>query len=672
MTDIKGVGAELAKKFAVLGIRNVAELIDYYPRRYDDYSVLTPIVDMVPGMVTTQARITSLTGRYVRRGMHITEAVATDASGSVKLVWFNQPYRAGAIKNDHEYYISGELALKAGRFSIASPSLELVSSFPVNTARIVPVYRETKGFKSSQIRKALTQVLPVIRSLPETLPDWVLERFSLMSYAESIEMIHFPKSPHHLERARKRLGFEEVFGLTMAALLNKHELLVEKAVKIPFDEGLAKEFVSHLPFSLTDDQRKVIWQIYLDMQKAQPMNRLVEGDVGSGKTVVAAMAAVMAMRQGFQVALMAPTELLARQHAETLIELLKPLGYAEEVVLLVGGLSASQKKIAQDKIRSGEAQLLVGTHALIQDKVDMHSLGLVIVDEQHRFGVEQRKALQAKAGHALHVLNMTATPIPRSLALTLYGELDISVIASKPAGRKPIKTKIASPNSRAQLYEKIEHELAAGRQMFVVCPLVSDSDSLPAKSAEQMFEELSKGAFKRQRIGLLHGKMKADAKDAVMQQFANHELDILVATTVIEVGVNVPNATVMLVENAERFGLAQIHQLRGRVGRSDHQGYCYLMMGDSSSPSKRLRALETSSDGFRLAELDLELRGPGAIYGSMQHGQLDLRIAKLSDTKLIADARTAAADFIERGSDLLQYKQLHDRVQKLRAVTNLN
>lgn len=672
VTGIKGVGPELAKKFAILGIRNVAELIDYYPRRYDDYSVLTPIIDMVPGMVTTQAKITSVTGHYVRRGMHITEAVATDITGSVKLVWFNQPYRAGAIKNDHEYYISGELALKAGRFSIASPSLELVSSFPVNTARIVPVYRETKGFKSAQIRKALTQVLPVIRSLPETLPDWVLERFSLMSYAESIEMIHFPVSPKHLEHARKRLGFEEVFGLTMAALLNKHELLVEKAVKIPFNEDLAKEFVSHLPFSLTDDQRKVIWQIYLDMQKAQPMNRLVEGDVGSGKTVVAAMAAVMAMRQGFQAALMAPTELLARQHAETLVELLRPLGYADEVVLLVGGLSTAQKKLAHDKIRSGEARLLVGTHALIQDKVDMHSLGLVVVDEQHRFGVEQRKALQAKAGHALHVLNMTATPIPRSLALTLYGELDISVIASKPAGRKPIKTKIASPNSRAQLYEKIESELQAGRQMFVVCPLVADSDALPAKSAEQMFEELSRGAFKHHRIGLLHGKMKPDIKDAVMQQFANHELDILVATTVIEVGVNVPNATVMLVENAERFGLAQIHQLRGRVGRSDHQGYCYLMMGDSSSPSKRLRALETSSDGFRLAELDLELRGPGAIYGSMQHGQLDLRIAKLSDTKLIADARTAAADFIERGSDLLQYKQLHDRVQKLRAVTNLN
>ncbi len=402
------------------------------------------------------------------------------------------------------------------------------------------------------------------------------------------------------------------------------------------------------------------------------MNRLVEGDVGSGKTVVATMAAVMAIKHGYQVALMAPTELLARQHAETIYELLKPLGMQEELSLLVGGLKTAQKKTAQSRIKSGEIRFMIGTNALIQEKVDMHKLGLVIVDEQHRFGVEQRKALLAKAGHALHVLNMTATPIPRSLALTLYGELDISVIDTKPAGRKIIKTKIVSPNSRKQLYEKIESELGAGRQMFVVCPLITESDVLVAKSAEQTYEELSKGAFSHRKVGLLHGKMKPEEKDAIMQQFARHELDILVATTVIEVGVNVPNATVMLVENAERFGLAQLHQLRGRVGRSDDQGYCFLMMGDSTAPSRRLRALESSSDGFALAELDLEIRGPGAIYGTMQHGALDLRIAKLTDTKLIALARQAAQEFIDKQEDLLQYSQLHDRTQKLRAVTNLN
>jgi ATP-dependent DNA helicase RecG len=315
---------------------------------------------------------------------------------------------------------------------------------------------------------------------------------------------------------------------------------------------------------------------------------------------------------------------------------------------------------------------MVGTNALIQEKVDMHRLGLVVVDEQHRFGVDQRKALQAKAGHMPHVLHMTATPIPRSLALTLYGELDISVIDTKPAGRLPIITKIVSPNSRPQLYKTIDEQLEAGRQMFVVCPLITESTALKANAAEKVYEDLSKRAFKHRRVGLLHGKMKAEDKDKVMQQFVDHELDILVSTTVIEVGVNVPNATVMLIENAERFGLAQAHQLRGRVGRSEHQGYCYLMMGDSSAPSQRLRALESSQDGFRLAEMDLELRGPGAIYGTSQHGELDLRVAKLSDRKLIAAARNGAQAFIDKHEDLKAYKDLYVRVSALRAITNLN
>lgn len=672
LTEVKGVGEELAKKFKILGVNSVRDLIYYYPRRYDDYSNVQPLGKIKPGVVTIKAVIKQAKGRYARRGLHVTEAVASDDTGSVRIVWFNQPYRAQALKNDQEYYISGEFALKAQRLSIMNPSVELVSSFPVNTARIVPIYRETKGFKSAQIRKAIAQVLPLLNQMPETLPEWIIKHYKLISHADAVKTMHFPESPAALVAARQRLGFEEVFGLTLAALLNKYELLHEEAISIPFDEKLAKDFVSHLPFTLTDAQRKTVWQIYQDMQKTQPMNRLVEGDVGSGKTVVAAMAAVMAMQQGFQVALMAPTELLARQHAETIYELLKPLNLADEVSLLIGGLKPAQKKEAHSRIKSGDVRFIIGTHALIQDKVDMHRLGLVVVDEQHRFGVEQRKALQAKAGHALHVLNMTATPIPRSLALTLYGELDISVIDTKPAGRKIIKTKIASPNSRKQLYEKIEEELEAGRQMFVVCPLVSESDMLPAKSAEQTYEELRKGPFKHRRVGLLHGKMKPDEKDAIMQQFANHELDILVATTVIEVGVNVPNATVMLIENAERFGLAQIHQLRGRVGRSEHQGYCYLMMSDSSEPSRRLRALESSSDGFALAELDLEIRGPGAIYGTMQHGQLDLRIAKLTDVKLIAAARRAAQEFIDRDENLVQYKELHSRINRLRAVTNLN
>lgn len=671
-TDVRGVGDEVAKKLAILGVKTVRQLIEYYPRRYDDYSQVQAINQIRPGVVTIKASIKQAGGRYVRRGMHITEAAASDDTGSVRLVWFNQPYRAASLKTDQDYYISGDFGLRRQRLTIQNPSIELVSSFPVNTARIVPVYRETKGFKSTQIRKALREVMPLIKTLPETLPEWLVDEERLMTRPEAVEQIHFPANRESLIAARRRLGFEEVFELTLAALMNKYELMREQAVMITFDEKLARNFVKHLPFHLTNDQKRVVWQIYQDMQKANPMNRLLEGDVGSGKTVVAAMAAVMAIQQGFQVALMAPTELLARQHAETIYKLLEPLGMSEQVGLLVGGLTPAQKTFAQKRIAKGDIMFMIGTNALIQEKVDMHKLGLVIIDEQHRFGVDQRKKLQAKAGHMPHVLSMTATPIPRSLALTLYGELDISLIATKPANRKPIETELVPLVSRHTIYESIESELASERQAFVVCPLISESEFLPSKSAEQVYEELSKKYFKHRRVGLLHGKLKPAEKDAIMQQFVNHKLDLLVSTTVIEVGVDVPNATVMVIENADRFGLAQIHQLRGRVGRSEHQGYCYLMLSDNQAPSPRLRALEQSSDGFKLAEYDLELRGPGAIYGTYQHGQLDLRIAKLTDIKLITAARNRAQEFIDKREDLLKYTELYERVKRNRSVTNLN
>ncbi|MCA9332076.1 ATP-dependent DNA helicase RecG [Candidatus Saccharibacteria bacterium] len=672
LSEVKGVGSGVLEKLARLGIHSVSDLLEYFPRRYEDYSQIVAIDDIKPGMVTIQAKIMQVKGRYVRRGMHITEAVASDDTGSVRLIWFNQPYRANALKNDVEYYISGDFGLRRQYLTIQNPSTELVSEFPLSTARIVPIYRETKGLKSQQLRKILRSCITEVRVLAETLPDWLVTEQHLMSRANAVETIHFPHSSEKLEKAKERLGFEEVFQLTLAALLNKYELLQEVSVEVAFDEKLAKDFVKHLPFTLTDAQKRAIWQIYLDMQKSQPMNRLLEGDVGSGKTVVAAMAAVMAIKAGFQVAFMAPTEILAKQHAKTIHRLFEPLGLSEVVGLLVGGQKPTQKRLTHEAIASGRTKLIIGTHALIQEKVDMHRLGLVVVDEQHRFGVEQRKALQSKAGHMPHVLNMTATPIPRSLALTLYGEMDISIIDTKPEGRKPIITSIQSPNSRKQLYEKIDTELDEGRQMFVVTPLIRESDSLPAKSAEEVYTGLRQGFFKNKKIGLLHGKMKPADKDRVMQMFAKRQLDILVSTTVIEVGVDIPNATIMLIENAERFGLAQIHQLRGRVGRSEHQGYCYLMMGDSSEPSRRLRALEQTDNGFKLAEMDLEIRGPGAIYGTIQHGQLDLRIAKLTDTKLISQARQAAQEFIDRGENLLEYSQLHERVQSIRAVTNLN
>ncbi len=671
ITDIKGVGPELAKKLATVGIGTISGLINYYPRRYDDYSHVLPIAQIKPGIVTIRAQILQAKGRYVRRGMHITEAVASDKSGSVRLVWFNQPYRATAIKHGAEYYISGQFGLSYRRLSIMNPSMELVSAFPVSTARIVSIYPETKGLKSLQIRKAMKDIVPFMKLLPETLPLWLVREHDLTGHSEALMAIHFPANAKELEAAQKRLGFEEVFELTLASLLNKYELASENALKIAFKERLAKEFVSHLPFKLTDAQRRATWQIYKDLEKTQPMNRLLEGDVGSGKTVVATMAALMAMEQSFQVAFMAPTELLARQHADTVHKLLEPLGFADQVSLLVGSLSPAQKKLAHTQIKNGAIRLIIGTHALIAEKVDMHSLGLIIIDEQHRFGVQQRKKLQAKAGHALHVLSMTATPIPRSLALTLYGELDISVIDSKPINRQPIITKIASPVERTRVYEKIKEELKAGRQMFVVTPLISESDLSNAASAEKTYEQVKKD-FSKYKVGLLHGRLKSDEKNQVMAKFVRGELDILVATTVIEVGVDVPNATVMLIENPERFGLAQIHQLRGRVGRSEHQGYSYLMLSDNQPPSQRLRALESNDDGFKLAELDLELRGPGAIYGTLQHGQLDLRIAKLTDTKLIASARNSAQEFMDKKENLARYPELNKKITALRAVTNLN
>ncbi len=670
--ELKGVGDEVAKKLLALGIKTVGDLITNYPRRYEDYSHITDIKDLKPGHVTLEAKISHVTGRYVRRAMHITEAIATDNTGSVRLVWFNQPYRGGGIKANQAYFISGEFALRRGRFSIANPSVELVSNFPVNTARIIPIYRETKGLKSFTIRRLVRQAISDAGELKDHLPDWIIKEQKLMDFADAVMEMHFPSSAKQLEKAKKRLGFEEVFELSLAALLNKFELYKNKALSIAFHEELARDFVAKLPFKLTNAQRKAAWQVFQDMAKSQPMNRLLEGDVGSGKTLVATMAALMALKQGFQAALMAPTEILARQHTHNIHKLLASVDYEDHVGLLIGGFSSKEKELIHKKIAKGDIGLMVGTHALISEKVDIHKLGLIIVDEQHRFGVDQRKKLQTKAGHMPHVLHMTATPIPRSLALTLYGELDISILDEMPPNRQPIATKIWSPNSRKQLNEKLDNEIDEGRQVFVVCPLIEDSETSGGLSVEEVYERISKHEFRHRRVGLLHGRLKSAEKEDVMKKFVNREYDILVCTTVIEVGVDIPNASVMVIEGAERFGLAQIHQLRGRVGRGQNQSYCYLIPSDSRAPGRRLEALEKMTDGFKLAELDLQLRGPGAIYGIMQHGALDLRVANLSDIKLIASARKCAQEFIDKQENLKKYPHLESRVGILRAVTNLN
>lgn len=667
---IKGVGPETAKKLAKLGVETIFDLLTFWPRRYDDYSEVLPIKDIKPGAVTVKASIESIKTKRVRRGMHITEGVIRDETSAIRVVWFNQPYREKYFKNGKDYYFSGLYDFSFNRYVLQNPSVEEAKEFTANTARIVPIYPQTKGLDSRDIRKALSEITGMFQELPETLPEWITKEHDFMSYAEAAYQLHWPENQTKLSEARDRIGFEEVFAYVLAGQLNKKQAEDEIALKIQFDTELAKQYTGALPFTLTPAQKQAAWDILQDIDKETPMNRLLEGDVGSGKTVVAAFAAYIAANQGIQTAFIAPTELLARQHAQTLADILEPLGI--KIGLLTSAVKGKAKDALKKQLAAGEVDIVIGTHALLQESVEFHRLGLIVVDEQHRFGVKQRQKLVDKAHKIPHILSMTATPIPRSLALTVYGELDISIISEKPKNRLPIETTIWSPNSRAQLYQIIDDEIKAGRQAFVVCPLIDDSEGSEVKSVNEEVKRLKKDIFKTRRIGTLHGKMKDEEKAAVMQEFAACKLDILVSTTVIEVGIDIPNASVMLIEGADQFGLAQLHQLRGRVGRGEHQGYCYLVPTTSQKPSKRLRAMESTRDGFKLAEMDLEIRGPGAIYGSKQHGALDLKIANITDLSLIKNAKNAAETFIKKNEDLQNYPQLKERVQKSLSLTYLN
>lgn len=670
ITDIKGVASKVAALYRRLDIASVEDLIYHFPRRYEDYSQVLKIKDIRPGPVTLKVKVESVNARYVRRGLHITEALVSDGTGQQRIVWFNQPYRKAAIRRDKPYYVSGEYAMTGDRYQITSPSMELVSSFPKNTARIVPVYHETKGLKSHQIRKHIEAVLPVIDGMGETLPQVATAEAAVMPLNQALRNLHFPKDNQILAQAKDRLGFEELYEITLAGLINKQELAKKKGNKIKFKAKLARDFVASLEFDMTDAQRKAAWQVLSDLDSLKPMNRLVEGDVGSGKSVVAAMAVLMASSSGYQTAYMAPTEILARQQYEALGQMLSSFGVRTE--LYTGALSAQDKSSATQNIEEGRVQLVVGTHALIEKHPKFHNLALAIIDEQHRFGVNQREKLLGKANATPHVLTMTATPIPRTLSLTLYGELDVSIIDELPPGRQPVDSQIVSPANRAEVYRDIDRQLAAGRQAYVICPLVDDSDKLGVKSVKSEAERLSQGPFKHRRIAVVHGKLKSQQKEQVMSDFLAGEYDILVSTTVVEVGVNVPNATVMLVEGAERFGLAQLHQLRGRIRRSSHKPVFYMMTSEVAAPPKRLRYVASTDNGFKLAELDLKLRGPGEIYGRRQHGELDLRLANLTDIKQINQAKAAAEKTIQTGLNLLQYPRLSARVNNLRKITNLN
>lgn len=670
ITSVKGVGEKIAEQFAQAGIYTVNDLVTFLPRRHEDFSDVSRIADITPGKKTIKARCEKIATRPVRRGLRITTATLVDETGKLQAVWFNQPYREKQLKTGEEFLFSGEFEFNYNKYQLTNPTAEKASEIPVSSDRIVPVYSAIKGLKSQVVRKILTELKPLITMYPETLPKAVVASEKLISHADALMGMHFPKNQQDIEQARERLGFEELFQLLLASQLNKQENARLDGWHIPFDKNVVASFVKELPFALTDAQRRAAWEIIQDFERKTPMNRLLQGDVGSGKTVVAGLAARQAAHAGFQSAIMAPTEILAQQHAETLTKLLEPFGLT--VGLLTGSVKGAARTTLNAMIEQGKVDVVVGTHALIQQSVHFHKLGFVAIDEQHRFGVKQRQELLKKSDKMPHLLAMTATPIPRSLALTVYGELDVSILNELPKGRKPIATKLWSPNSTAQLYEKIDAEIANGRQAYVICSLIDENPENDIKSVEAEYKKLRQSVFKHRTIGLLHGKLKSEEKDAVMQSFASGETDILVSTTVVEVGVDVPNATVMLIENADRFGLSQLHQLRGRVGRSSHQSYCFLVMSDSSKPSQRLREIEKSNDGFYLAEVDLQLRGPGEIYGRAQHGALNLQIATLADTRLIKRAQNAARLFVQTGDDLVQYKQLAEQVSQYQRLTTLN
>jgi len=670
LEKIKGVGPKVAEQFADAGLLTVGDLINFLPRAHEDYSAITRIIDIAPGKRTIKAKCEKIATRPVRRGLRITTATLADDSGKLQAVWFNQPYRETQLKSGEEFFFSGEFEFNYNRYQLTNPSAERVSEMPVQTDRVLPVYRAIKGLKTPLVRKILAELKPLITMLPESLPEDVIKTEKLLSRSDAILAMHFPKTVEDIEKARERLAFEELFELLLASQLNRQENSKLEGWHIPFNQPVVKQFVEKLPFSLTNAQRLTVWEIIQDFERKVPMNRLLQGDVGAGKTVVAGIAALQAAHGGFQTALMAPTEILATQHAETLMKLLSPFNI--RVGLLTGSVKGAARKTLYEAIRTGEVDVVVGTHALIQETVHFHRLGFVVIDEQHRFGVSQRQELLKKSEFMPHMLAMTATPIPRSLALTVYGELDISILNELPKGRKPIKTKIWSPNSRAQLYTLVDEEINAGRQAYVICTLIDNNPDNELKSVQNEYKKLQNSIFKHRRIGLLHGKMKSDEKESVMSRFASGELDILVSTTVVEVGVDIPNATVMLIEDADRFGLSQLHQLRGRVGRSVYQSYCYLVTSTSAKPSVRLKEIEKSNDGFYLAEVDLKLRGPGEIYGRAQHGALNLQIATLADTRLIARAKYQAKLFVESGQNLLKYKQLAANVQHYQRLTTLN
>ncbi len=675
--NLKGVGPKTAEVLRKYGIRTIRDFFYNLPRDYENFEAPTSISEIRPGKVVIRGKIDSLsTRRARRRNLSITEGIIRDNTGAVKVVWFNQSYRLRQFTPEKEYYFTGNYELKNGRYSLISPSAALVSDIDPKTG-LSPVYVAHGSLKSHDFKRLMSNSRSKFAEIPDLLPS-----VRLGTRKNALFFAHFPNSLKSARGARDYLAYEELFELILAAKLNRQENEKLKATSIPFDAEKIKKFVSKLPFKLTNAQRLASWEIFQDIGENTPMNRLLQGDVGSGKTVVAAMAAYAAALSGVQIALLAPTAILATQHYEGLRELLEP--FRITVALLTG--ASKNKKNLKENIKNGKINLVIGTHALLTDDTEFLNLGLVVIDEQHRFGVEQRQKLMLKSpmGLAPHFLAMTATPIPRSLQLTLFGDLDVSILNELPKGRQAITTKILTEiETRAGLYPKMRQILvtkpdpknrgmkAHGQQIYWICKAIEDSNVSEVTSVKKRHKKLQE-IFPDKIVEFLHGKMKPADKDVVMGRFADGEIDILVSTTVVEVGVDVPNATLMVIENAESYGLAQLHQLRGRVGRGVSESFCYLLTPGDTQPSRRLRELEKSSDGFHLAEVDLKLRGPGEIYGVLQHGALDLRIASLSDTKLIARAGKDVSTFLKNPENMVKYKELMQGITKYQQITTLN
>lgn len=666
ITVLKGIGKQRALDLQKLGIVTIGDLLEHYPYRYEDRSHLKPLRDMQEGDTeTVLGTIVQTQDIYPRRGLKLLRVSLHCADGNAVLVWFNQNHLKGKLQPGLQIVATGKVG-KGHVRQISVSDFELLEDEDDlrSFQRIIPVYRGTERNSSRTIRNYIEQVLQQeVAGMDEFLPEEHVQQYHLLGYREAVRQIHFPDDWQQLNMARHRLVFDEFLELTLGLQLHS---IIEKKAGIAHEkaEMLAGRFFRQLPFALTNAQKKVILEVKKDMERPNAMKRLVQGDVGSGKTMVAVYALLKAVSGDYQAVLMTPTEILAEQHYLNLKGMLEFLDITPE--LLTGSLSKKEREVVYDKLRDGSCKLVVGTHALIQKQVQFANLGVVVIDEQHRFGVRQRLALENK-GRAPDVLVMTATPIPRSLALTLYGDMDLSIIDELPPGRQTIKTYCIGEAKREALYQFLGAQIAAGYQVYVVCPLVEESEKMDLENATQLADHLAVNVFPQYAVGLLHGKMHPRDKAEIMERFRSGVLQILVSTTVIEVGVDIPNANVMVIENAERFGLAQLHQLRGRVGRGSSQAHCFLVADPKTEEGKRRMAVMVKcSDGFVIAEEDLLLRGAGEVLGTRQHGFPDLKIADLvHDVKILEQSRQLAAEITEIGLEQLQYAGLRQKAERV-------